>query len=133
MNIDLTKLKTYTTMPTVKSTDAEWLEWVKLESARYGESYGRQLFLQLWTKRGSDKANTLALRQTLKNDYNIQIDESVWNQIVDLGGGISDSIGSIFKTGKYITYGLIGVSLFAVGVVVFSAVSKGVKLIPTAE
>ena len=126
MNIDLTKLKAYGTMPTVKSTDGEWLDWVKSIDKRYGTSYARSLFYQLWTKRGSDKANTLTLRQTLKSEYNIQIDETVWNKIVDLGGGISDTFGSIFKTGKVFVYALIGVSGVVVIVMGITAIKQAI-------
>lgn len=130
MEVDITKVKTYSMMPTVNSTDTQWLGWVKLLSSRYGKSYARTLFSELWVKRGSDKANTLALRQTLENDYQIKIDESIWNEIVDLGGSISSSISSAFKVGQYLTYGVVAVSVIALIGIVTGAISKTTKIIP---
>lgn len=113
-----------TTLPTNKSTDQEWLSWIKKISFRYGKANGRMLFLQLWTKRGSDLANTLLLRQTLKKDYGFEINESVWNKITDLGGGISDTFASVFRAGKIITIVVGSVALLALAVIVKNAVTK---------
>ena len=124
MTVDITTTKSYLTLSTVTSTDAQWLTWVNLVSGRYGKSSARTLFSELWVKRGSDKANTLALRTTLKNDYQIQINESIWNEIVDLGGSLSSSISSVFKTGEYLTFGIIGVGALALIGIITGALSK---------
>ena len=124
MKVDITKTKVYETLPNVKSTDVQWLDWLNLVTSRYGNSTGRLLFLQLWTKRGSDLANTLTLRKTLKRDYNIEIDESIWNKIADLGGGISDTFSGIFKAGKIITYIVLGVAAISAIVIVKGVVTN---------
>lgn len=109
----------FKTLPTSKSTDADWIKWVDLVESKYGANLGRQVFLAAWEKFGSQDANTRAFRKHIKDNYNIEIDESVWNKVADLGGGIADGIGKIFKVGKItllVTAGLVVFAVIAVGV-----------------
>lgn len=115
--IDITKLKAYQSMPTIKSIDTDWIKWADYVIAQYGTSLGKQIFINTWTKRGSRNANTRPIRLHLKNKYDIEIDESVWDKIVDVGGGISDGFGTFMKVGKItgiVVLGLVGVTVIGI-------------------
>ena len=130
MSVDVTSLKAYQTMPALKSADTEWIKWSDLIFRKYGNDLGKQLFINVWEKRGSKAANTYALRSHLKDEYNIEIDESVWDKIVDVGGGIGDTFGKIFKMGKITILVVGGVALLIVGLTVYNnlrATSGGLK------
>jgi len=117
MAVDVKTLKAYQSMPTIKSIDTDWIKWVDFVMAQYGTNLGKQIFINTWTKRGSRNANTRPIRQHLKDKYNIEIDESVWDKIVDVGGGISDGFGTFMKVGKITTIvvvGLVGVTLIGI-------------------
>jgi hypothetical protein len=112
---DIQKLKAIQTMPTVKSSDADWIRWSDFVIGKYGSGLGKQIFINVWEKRGSRNANTRAIRQHLKDKYNIVINESVWDNVVDAGGSIADSVSSVLKVGKYAT--------LAVGVIVIGGLA----------
>lgn len=117
MAVDVTKLKAYQSMPTISSVDTDWIKWVDFVMAQYGTSVGKQIFINTWIKRGSRKANTRPIRLHLKDNYNIEIDESVWDNIVDVGGGISDSVSKVMRVGKitaYVVLGLVGVTVIGI-------------------
>lgn len=131
MTIDITQTKAYQTMPTVKSTDTQWLDWLHYINSRYGNDTARKLFLALWTKRGSSDANTIELRHQLKDKYKIEIDESVWNKIADVGGSISSGFGTFLKAGKVVTIVVAGVIVLALFNVVRNVASGNVHVGPT--
>lgn len=128
IKVDITKTKAYQTMPTVASSDSQWLDWLHYINSRYGNDTARKIFLALWLKRGSSKANTIELRKQLKEKYNIEIDESVWNKIADVGGSISDTFGGIFKAGKIVTLVVGGVIVLALFNVVRNVASGNVSV-----
>jgi len=97
--VDISKTQAVITMPALKSNDAAWIKWSDLVIPRYGTDKGKQIFIEAWEKRGSRDANTRSIRTHLKDKYGIEIDESVWDKIVDVGGAIGD-IGS--KTMKIV-------------------------------
>ena len=127
MTVDATKSQAYLTSPTVKSTDADWMKWADLVENKYGVNLGKQIFVAKWNKSGSQAANTYALRQYILKNYNIQIDENVFNKLADLGGGIADTFGKIFKVGKItlIVIG-VGVALAVVGAIVSVVKNPGI-------
>lgn len=126
MSVDVTQLKAYKTMPTVKSNDGAWLTWMKSLDSQYGEAAASEIFLQLWAKRGSQSANTNNLRHTLSTKYNIQIDENIFNEVADLGAGIGRTASGIFKAGK-ITLAVVS------GVVVLATLSMIINIIKTGQ
>ena len=109
-------------MPALKSPDTDWIKWSDLIFRKYGNDLGKQLFINVWEKRGSKAANTYALRSHLKDEYDIEIDESVWDKIVDVGGGIGDTFGKIFKMGKYTILVVGGIGLLVIGLTVYNNV-----------
>lgn len=123
--IDITKTEAFKTLPSIKSTDAEWMRWVDLIESKYGANLGKQIFLAKWMKSGSQNANTYAFRDHIKKNYNIEIEESFFNKVVDFGGGVADTFGKIFKVGK-ITLAIVGgVIVIAVVGTVISAIKSG--------
>lgn len=125
MTTDITQIQTYKTMPTIKSSDSDWMKWVDLIESKYGRNLGNQIFIAKWNKSGSQAANTYALRSHLKKKYDIEIDESIFNKISDVGGGISDTFGKIFKVGKVTLLIGGGIIVLAVVGVLVSAIKTG--------
>lgn len=122
--IDITKLKAFQTMPTIKSDDTYWIKWVDFVVAQYGRTLGTQIFINTWQKRGSRNANTRPIRQHLKKEYDIEIDESVWDKIVDVGGGIGDGFNKFMKVGKITSYVIVGIIGITVVGVVYSLIKN---------
>lgn len=129
MTVDIKNKKAYLTMPSIKSTDADWIKWSDLVMSRYGASLGKQVFLAAWQKRGSNAANTVAFRKHIKSEYNLEIDESVWNKVADLGGGLADGFGKLLKVGK--TTLIVGgvVVVLALGLTLYGMASRPASLI----
>jgi hypothetical protein len=123
MSIDVTKIKAVTLMPTIQSNDSQWITWADSVIGKYGSTLGKQIFIKTWEKRGSRAANTRTIRVHLKDKYDIEIDESIWDKVVDIGGGISDGFSSFMKVGKITAFVLAGV----VGLVVIGIVYNVVK------
>lgn len=115
--IDVQKIKAVQVMPTLKSSDKDWISWSDFVIDNYGSALGKQIFINTWQKRGSRSSNTRNLRTSLKDKHNIQIDESVWDNVVDIGGGIGDGIGRVMKIGKitsYVIIGIVGVTIVGI-------------------
>jgi len=124
--VDVTKLTAYKNMPTLKSKDTAWLAWMKALVSKYGEDSATTLFLKLWAKRGSQEANTAALRHELSKKYKIEINESIFNKVADVGAGIGRTASGIFKAGK-ITVAVIG------GVILLATLSVIINVIRTGK
>lgn len=88
-------------MPTIHSTDIEWINWYKYVARTYGTGFAATLFLQVWAKQGMPAANTAQLRATLKED-GVTIDENVFNQVADIGYSVGSGIENFLHTGKVI-------------------------------
>jgi len=112
-------VKALKTMPTFKSKDIEWINWYKQISDTYGRADAARIFIGTWTKRGSNEANTIELRKLVSKD-GINIDDSIWNKVADLGGGISDAFGSAMKVGKVTAYVVGGILVLGLGMFVFN-------------
>jgi len=129
----LKKIKAFQILPTLQSKDIEWINWMKALDKDFDRDTSVNLFLNLWGKRGTSDARTLQLRQYMKDKYNVDLSEGAIDKVVDLGGGIVDTMGSIFKVGKITFYVIGGVILVAVGAAIYGIVknpSKAALLTP---
>ena len=118
------KIKAFKLLPTLSSADIEWINWMKSLDKDFDRATSVSMFLSLWSKRGTTNANTLQLRQFMKDKYNVNLAESIKDKVVDLGGGITDTISGAFKTGKIITFVVGGVVLVAVAAAIYSVIKK---------
>ncbi|MES2287560.1 MAG: hypothetical protein V4547_17835 [Bacteroidota bacterium] len=112
-------------LPDIKSSDEKWIKWSDTVMNEFGRDLGARIFLAGWNKRGSQAANTYAFRKHIKDKYNIEVDESVWNKVTDLGGGIAEGIGKAFRVGKVVLYVAGGVIVVAVVATIYNAVKSG--------
>lgn len=111
------KLKVFQVMPTANSKDVEWINWMKLLSKDFDRATAVSIFLKLWEKRGTSDARTLALRSFMKDHYKVDLGEGAMDKIADLGGGVMDTMGGLFKVGKvafYIGGGLVVLTVIAI-------------------
>ena len=60
----------------------------------------------------------------MKDKYNIDLSEGAIDKVVDLGGGIADTIGGIFKVGKITFFIVGGVVMVAIGAAIYSIVKN---------
>lgn len=130
----LKKIKAFQILPTLNSKDIEWINWMKALDKDFDRDTSVNLFLNLWGKRGNSDARTLQLRQYMKDKYNIDLSEGAIDKVVDLGGGIADTIGGIFKVGKITFFIVGGVVMVAIGAAIYSIVknpSNAAYLTPT--
>lgn len=103
----LQKLEVFKSMPTLKSSDNDWLKWVDLLDNEIGRDNAKTNFIALWEKRGSKEANTNRLRSELKRRYDIDIDENFFQKIIDIGGGIGDTVRKATKIGLWVVGGVV--------------------------
>lgn len=118
-NLDkLKKTKQFMLLPTLRSKDIEWINWMKALDKDYDRATSVSMFVSLWGKRGNATARTLELRQFMKQKYNLDLAEGVSDKVFDLGGGVVDTISGIAKVGK-ISFFLVGgvVLLGAIGLI----------------
>lgn len=106
-------------IPTKSSNESQWIEWHKALNSSFGKKQANALFVKAWRYRGTSSANTLELRNYLKKQ-GITIDASVFDDIVDIGGGIADTFTGIFNFGKYTTYAVVGIVVIGAGMIVFN-------------
>lgn len=130
--IDISKLKAVQVMPNVDSVDKDWIGWIDFVASKYGSNLGKQMFVDAWQKRGSRKANTRNIRTHLKEKYNIEIDETVWDNIVDKGGDLGDSISGALKVGKYVSIAVGLIVLGGLAMIVFNIGKNPAKAAGTA-
>jgi hypothetical protein len=120
----LKKIKAFKLIPTLTSTDIEWINWMKLLDKDFDRATSVAIFLNLWKKRGTTKSRTLILRNFMKDKYNVDLSEGVIDAAVDLGGGFVDTVGGIFKVGKIIFLVTGGVIIVAVGAAIYSIIKN---------
>jgi hypothetical protein len=125
--INLNNVTAYKTLPTVKSVDTDWIKWSDTVMSKYGLALGKEIFLTAWKKRGSKAANTYTFRKHIKDSYGLEIDESVWDKVVDLGGGIGETFGKMFRVGKVVLFIGGAVVLVAAGAAIYNTVKGGVS------
>lgn len=118
------KTKAFQIMPTLKSKDIEWINWMKALDKDFDRSTSVSLFTNLWSKRGTSEARTLQLRSFMKDKYHVDLSEGIIDRAVDLGGDIGDTIGGIFKVGKITFFIVGGIVIVAVGAVIYSVVKN---------
>ncbi len=73
----------------------------------------------MWDKQGNQRANTVALRNILGED-GITLDETIFNQIADVGGDFTDALQEFSHMGKVFIYSLGGIVLVGLGLLVFN-------------
>jgi hypothetical protein len=120
----LKKIKAFKLIPTLTSTDIEWINWMKLLDKDFDRATSVAIFLNLWKKRGTTQSRTLTLRNFMKDKYNVDLSEGVIDAAVDLGGGFVDTVGGIFKVGKIIFLVTGGVIIVAVGAAIYSIIKN---------
>jgi hypothetical protein len=118
------KTKAFQLLPTLRSTDIEWINWMKALDKDFDRATSVSMFLSLWGKRGNATARTLQLRQFMKDKYNVDLSEGIIDKAVDLGGGITDTIGGIFKVGKIAWMIGGGIVIIAVGAALYSVIKN---------
>ncbi len=116
-------------LPNRSSGADEWVEFHKILNKSLPRKESNALWVKAWSKRGSNYANTRHLRVYMEKK-GVKIDTNSWQNIQDASADLQDSIGSIFKTGKYITYGIIAVVLVTGTVFLWNIAKAPLSLIP---
>lgn len=120
----LKKTKAFMLLPTTKSKDIEWINWMKILDKDFDRDTSVALFVKLWGKRGTSAARTLQLRSFMKDKYNVDLAEGVLDSVVDGVGDIGDTMSGIFKVGKITFYVVGGIVVFAIGAAIYSIIKN---------
>ena len=120
----LKKTKAFMLLPTTKSKDIEWINWMKILDKDFDRDTAVSLFVRLWGKRGTSDARTLQLRQFMQDKYNLNLSEGILDNVVDLGGDIGDTMSGIFKVGKITFFVVGGIVVFAIGAAIYSIIKN---------
>ena len=117
-------------IPTTRSTPAEWISFFDALRGRYGKDVAIQFWTMYWNDRGTDDANTSALRSEMgERGVSVQTDSisSALDSIKGVAGGIGDYVGDLFQVGKYAAYGIVAVGLLAVAGLAYGLISNPEK------
>ena len=120
----LKKTKAFMLLPTTKSKDIEWINWMKILDKDFDRDTSVALFVKLWGKRGTSDARTLQLRQFMQDKYNLNLSEGILDKVGDLGGDIGDTLSGIFKVGKITFFVVGGIVVFAIGAAIYSIIKN---------
>ena len=118
------KTKAFMLLPTTKSKDIEWINWMKILDKDFDRDTAVSLFVRLWGKRGTSDARTLQLREFMKDKYKLDLAEGVIDNVVDLGGDIGDTLSGMFKVGKITFFVVGGIVVFAIGAAIYSIIKS---------
>jgi len=119
MGLKSGKVNVVDAIPTYNSTTDAWIQWHKELKSNFGKKMANNLWLKAWKIRGSSKLNTSDLRSYL-DKQGIKLDTNAWDNIVDLGGGITDFIGNTFQAGQVLTIGLGVIIVGGIGMLVYN-------------
>jgi hypothetical protein len=118
--------------PSIKSNDAQWIQWHKDLKGVFGKKTANSLFIAFWKKRQSSAANTTSLRTYAKGQgFKIEGD-SVISGVIDSSYDFIDGIGDMLKIGKYATIGVIGILVIGLGMTIFNIAKEPIKAISAA-
>jgi hypothetical protein len=118
--------------PNQQSSDAIWIQWHKDLKSVLGKKTADSVFLAYWTARGTDSANTNALRE-YASSQGFQINGGIIGSIVDTMYNVADNIGDIFKLGKYVSIAVIIVIVGGVGMLIFNIAKQPIEAIKAAK
>lgn len=118
--------------PNKQSSDAIWIQWHKNLKTVLGKKTADSVFLQYWSARGSDAANTHTLREYAASQ-GFEIKGDAISGIVDAVYDIGDNIADVFKIGKYVTYAVLIVIIGGVGMLIFNIAKQPIQAIKAAK
>ena len=124
----LQKDKIYKMLPKLLSPDTVWIAFYNQLKSEVGRNDAAAIFLKFWEKQGNEAANTRNLRQVLGAD-GVVIKENIFDNITDLGGGIGDFFGGVFKIGKVAVIVVGGMLVIGLGMTIFNIARSPDKFI----
>jgi hypothetical protein len=113
-----------TTIPSYNAKSEDWIVWYDSLKSNFGKKIANQLWLKGWGIRGNNTANDRTLREYMRKN-GINITEGAWDKIVDLGGDVTDFVGDVFQTGKYIGYAWLLLMIGGAGLIIWNIAGKG--------
>ena len=117
--------------PNNQSSDAIWIQWHKDLKSVLGKKMANSIWILYWEKRGSDDANTNALR-TYASSQGFSISGGALGSVIDTFYNIGDKIGDIFKVGEYATIAIVVILLGSIGLLLFNIAKAPVESIKAA-
>jgi hypothetical protein len=118
-----TKTNPINSIPQYNSSSEEWLSWHKVLTSNFGRQNANSIWLKAWRIRGNPKANDRTLRVYLKSK-GITLSETAWDNIVDIGGGITDTLGDAMQLRKYAGIALGVILIGGLGLAIYN-LTKG--------
>ncbi len=119
-------------IPNKSSSAAAWMEWHKALKSRYGKKQANALFVTAWEKRGSNAANTMELREYMK-DNDVDLGSNTVQDVLDFTSGGIDTIGDMFTIGKYLTIGVAVIVVGGLGMLIFNLAKQPIKALESVK
>lgn len=115
----MAKIDVLENAPNQNSTAEEWKAWHEALKSHLGLKKANFYFVKVWSRIGSNKANTVELREYLRKN-GIEISRDAFNRITDLGADAVDFYGSLFKAGRTAAFALGGIAIIGIGMIVYN-------------
>lgn len=128
----MAELKSITYLPSVNSSDQDWIAWYKDLLSDTGKINASQIFMKGWEQRKNESAifgssaNTSALRDFLKTQGVTLSGDGVFGFAYDALDTIDDWGSSIFNMGKW-TFIVIGVVIIVPIFVLMISIARDPK------
>lgn len=88
-------------IPTMQSSSEDWIAWYKSFPWTMPESDKNRLFLAIWSRNKSDRANTDTLRTFLKDEAGISLSTNGIGSIMEAGWSLAHGVEDIFSFSAY--------------------------------
>lgn len=113
------KVNPLTSIPNRKSDGSEWQLWHEALKDNFGKKQANAIFLKAWKKQSGPDASTMDLRKYLEKN-GINIEKGVLESALDSGSDVFGNIGDLLQVGKYVVYGVLGITVVGLGMIVFN-------------
>lgn len=115
-------------IPDRTSDGNKWIVWYEALRDRYGRKSAKELFMAAWSSFGNKDIVDSRFKEYFKKE-GLEFEGTTWNEIKGFVGGVTDTIGGIFKVGvgfvkAFFIIILLVVIMLALGIM--KGLSKGI-------
>ena len=96
-----------------------WENWHKQCVAEIGHQNANDIFMYDWHTNGNDDANTADLREYLKTQGIALDPTNSIGELLDFKNSVIDKIGDVFSVAGTVGIGIVAVTLFFAGMIIY--------------
>lgn len=113
------KVNPLNNIPNKKSNGDEWQLWHTILKDNFGKKQANAIFLKAWKKQSVSNASTIDLRAYLSKN-GINLEKGMFESAQDAGSDLLGNLGDLLQVGKYVVYGVVGITVVGLGMIVFN-------------